>query len=304
MKNLPLSSLRALAAVYVSGGVRPAGRLLGVAHSAISHHLKELEAWIGVPLFARHGTRGAIKFTEQGERLGRQCLDTFESLERSVISVRESRRANGLIVATTPSFAVRWLLPRLPQFQEKHSSVEVSIVVDQAPKLPMDEGADISIRMGSRPSVSNSKPLMDDVLFPVVSPNLLSSRPGDSLELSKLPLLHDRDPNTLWSHWQKEFGLSDFNTSQGARFTSSDLVLRAAEQGLGVALARGRLAHDLLMNGSLVRAWKDMEIPLVDAYWVIEGENSGRAAVRIFVDWLYACAASQEEALFDKEAVD
>jgi len=303
MQNLPLSSLRALAAVYVSGGVRPAGRLLGVAHSAISHHLKELEAWIDVPLFTRHGTRGAIEFTEQGEMLGRQCLATFESLERSVTSVRESRRANGLIVATTPSFAVRWLLPRLPRFQEKHSSVEVSIVVDQAPKLPIDEGADISIRMGSHPGVSNSKPLMDDVLFPVLSPKLMSSRSGDRQDLSKLPLLHDRDPNTLWSHWQKEFGLSSFNTRQGARFTSSDLILRAAEQGLGVALARGRLAHDSLINGSLVRAWKDLEIPLVDAYWVIEGEHSGRAAVRIFVDWLYDCVAAQDEVWLDEKEV-
>ena len=288
MQNLPLSSLRALAAVYATGGVRPAGRFLGIAHSAVSHHLKELEAWLEVPLFKRDGARGAIEFTAQGEALGRQALAAFKTLETSVTSVRETRRGNTLVVATTPSFAVRWLLPRLPQFQKVHKSIDVSVVVEQQPQMPAEEGADISIRMGRRPRSGKAQPLMNDTLFPVARPGLLAKSSSRPVDLARLPLIHDRDPNTPWSLWKEAFGPKDLNISKGARFTSSDLVLRAAEQGLGVALARGRLAENSLEDGSLVRLFEDQHIPLVDAYWIIEGENTSRSAVRSFIEWLYA----------------
>lgn len=293
MRNLPLSSLRAFAAVYATGGIRPAGRLLGVAHSAVSHHLKELEAWLDVPLLNRHGTRGAMEFTAQGEALGGQALAAFKTLETSIISARETRRTNGLVVATTQSFAVRWLLPRLPEFHEAHKSLEVSVVVDQQLKVPAEEGADISIRMGRKPRSGKAQPFMDDTLFPVARPDLLATLGRRPVDLRKLPLIHDRDPNTPWSLWKEAFGPQDLNTSKGARFTSSDLVLRAAEQGLGVALARGRLVEDSLANGSLVRLFEDEEITLANAYWTIEGADMGRNAVRSFIDWLYASADPQ-----------
>ena len=100
MRDLPLNSLRALAAVYETGGIRPAGRKLGIAHSAISRHLKELEAGLGVPLFEVRQGHGTLVFTTSGETLGRQALATLQTLETSVASVREDRRGNSLVVDT------------------------------------------------------------------------------------------------------------------------------------------------------------------------------------------------------------
>jgi len=296
MQNLPLSSLRAMAAVYSTGGIRPAGRHLGIAHSAVSHHLKELEAWLGVPLFKRDGARGSLEFTVEGETLGRDCLAAFSSLETSVTAARETRRANALVVATTPSIAVRWLLPRLSSFQEAHKEIQVSVVVEQQPRLPDEEGADLSIRMGRRPQSGKAEMLMDDTLFPVVSPTFLAKIENHPIDLTKLPLIHDRDPNTPWSLWKDAFGPIDLKTSNGARFTSSDLVLRAAEQGLGVALARSRLAEESLANGSLVRLFEDQQITLTDAYWILWGENSHRNSVQQFSDWLREVRNSHDEA--------
>ncbi|MEP2990110.1 MAG: LysR substrate-binding domain-containing protein [Parasphingorhabdus sp.] len=299
MKSLPLSSLRALAAVYSTGGVRPAGRLLGVAHSAVSHHLKELEAWLDVPLFKRDSARGTIEFTNQGETLGRKCLAAFKSLETSVTDTRETRRANAVVVATTASVAVRWLLPRLPEFQEANKSIQVSVVAEQQLKLPAEDGADISIRMGRKPQSGIANALMDDTLFPVMSPAFAAKIEQRPLDLGTLPLIHDRDPNTPWTLWKRAFGPPDLNTSKGARFTSSDLVLRAAEQGLGVALARGRLAEDSLANGSLVPLFEDQRITLADAYWVLSGENSDRSSVQRFRDWLHAVGGQGEALPYD-----
>jgi LysR family glycine cleavage system transcriptional activator len=254
----------------------------------VSHHLKELEAWLDVPLFKRNGARGTLEFTAQGEALGRECLAAFNLLETSVTATRETRRANAVVVATTSSIAVRWLLPRLPEFQEAYKSIQVSVVVEKQLKMPAEEGADISIRMGRKPQSSKAEPLMDDTLFPVMSPAFLAKTESHLIDLKKFPLIHDRDPNTPWSLWKDAFGPSDLNTSKGARFTSSDLVLRAAEQGLGVALARGRLAEESLANGSLVRLFKDQQITLTDAYWVLSGEGSHRSSVQRFRDWLCA----------------
>lgn len=286
MKNLPLSSLRALAAAYETGGIRSAGRLLDIAHSAVSHHLKELESWLEVPLFKREAKRGTLAFTAQGERLGRQCLASFRALERSVASTRESHRGNVLTIATTPSFAVRWLLPRLAQFQETHRPIEVSVVVGQQLKSLTETGVDLAIRMGRKPGSGKSWPLMDDTLYPVASPAFLKKLGGQLQDLGTLPLIHDRDPNTPWSRWKEAFGPTDLDTSKGARFTSSDLVLRAAEQGLGVTLARDRLVADSLANGSLVKLFENQHIKLPNAYWVIEREDCHRSAVRRFLEWL------------------
>ena len=295
MRDLPLNSLRALAAVYETGGVRPAGRKLGIAHSAISRHLKELEVWLDVSLFKTGQSHGRMVFTANGEALGRQALAALQTLETSVGSAREARHGNSLIVATTPSFAVRWLLPRLPSFQDAHKSIEVSVIVDQQRKSPTDEGADISIRMGGKPRSGVTFPLMDDLLIPAASPQYLQVHGPSVANLKGQALLHDRDPNTSWALWRKEFGPADLDVRKGARFTSSDLVLRAAEQGLGVALARWRLAEEALERGTLVRLLKDKDIILPDAYWVILNEaRSNRSAVQRFVDWLKASRETAE----------
>jgi LysR family glycine cleavage system transcriptional activator len=287
MHDLPLSALRALAAVYETGGIRPAGRRLQVAHSAISRHLKELEHQLGVSLFEAGRGHGSLVFTAQGETLGQKALEALQALETSVASVREDRRGNSIVVATTPSFAVRWLLPRLPEFQDAHTSVEVSVIVDQQRNSPIEEGSDISIRMGKKPRSASTFPLMDDQLFPVASPKYLERYGSSDACLMAQPLLHDRDPNTSWALWQEQFGPKNIDVRKGPRFTSSDLVLRAAEQSLGVALARGRLVQDALDVGTLIRLFGDSEVVLNDAYWLILNDaRANRLAVRAFIEWL------------------
>ena len=151
MKDLPLNALRAFAAVYEAGGVRPAARALQVAHSSVSRHLHELEAWIGLPLLQRRTGAGTLAFTPQGEALGRAALAAMRDLGDAVASLRESRRANAVTISTTPSLAARWLLPRLPDFEKRHPRIELSVVGDQKLGDPTDQGADLAIRMGRGP---------------------------------------------------------------------------------------------------------------------------------------------------------
>jgi len=173
---------------------------------------------------------------------------------------------------------------------EAHPKIEVSILVDQARKSPIETGADLNIRMGTQPSNDfEAVLLMNERIFPVMSPVLWEKlgRPTKTDELLDLPLLHDRDPSTSWGTWRKQYGPALLNVRQGPRLTSSDLILRAAEQGQGVALARGRLTGESLANGSLIRPLGDAELDLGDNYWIIANpETGGRRVVRTVIAWL------------------
>ncbi|MEP1538812.1 MAG: LysR substrate-binding domain-containing protein [Paracoccaceae bacterium] len=289
MRDLPLTLLRALAAVYETGGIRPAGRLLGIQHSAVSRALRDLEAWLEVPLFKTRDGQRALVFSAEGTALGKAALAALTELETATLKTREGSNTHSVTIATTPSFAMRWLLPRLPLLNAIHPKIQVSILVDQARKSPLVTGADLNIRMGMQPaSELDPVALMDERVFPVMAPRLWEDcgRPSKTEDLQDLPLLHDRDPSTSWGTWRKVFGPDRLNVRHGPRLTSSDLILRAAEQGQGVALARGRLAEPSLSDGSLICPFGDSALDLGPNYWLIlNSETKRRPVVQTAVDW-------------------
>lgn len=297
MRDLPLHALRAFAAVYSSGGVRAAARELGIAHSSVSRHLAELDAWLGVALVRETGSqRRALTFTPQGEALGRAALAGLREIERVAASLREAKSGNSVTIAATPSFAVRWLLPRLPAFEESHPRIEVSLLVDQKLSDPGSGDIDLAIRMGAGQwSDVRCEPLMDDALYPVMSPAFWkrAGRPDKPAGLLRLRLLHDRDPQTTWETWRRMHGPKSLDVRSGPRFASSDLVLRAAAQGQGVALARHRLAMDDVAAGVLVRPIERLSVELGPAYWIVLAERSRpRTATSTVIDWLKSQAAT------------
>lgn len=289
MKQLPMNALRAFAIVYREGGIRPAARRLEVSHSSVSRHLREIEAWIGTELIDRDAGGRQLVFTAQGARLGETVWEALSKVQAVTESLREQRPGNAVLVDTTPSFAARWLLPRLPALTAALPWVEVSVVVDQRQRKPREHGCDLSIRMGAGPwSDGVAMPLMDDALVPVASAAYWDAhrRPRDARDFAGHTLLHDRDPNASWQMWCDRYGPMGLDVRQGRRFGSSDLLLRAAEQGMGVALVHRRLARESLANGLLEAAFEDFDLPAENAYWIITAQRHKRAAVKALVDWL------------------
>jgi LysR family glycine cleavage system transcriptional activator len=290
MRKLPLSALRAFAAVFETGGVRPAARTLQVTHSAVSRQVRELEAWLGVPLIKQRSANGRFALTVQGEALGAAVSSGLTDLARAVESVRERRRPDSVLIATTASFAARWLIPRLGSLFDQHRGIEPSIVTEQTVREVSEQGADIAIRMGRGPWMDGkSEPLMDDALYPVASPSYWKSL-GErkaSRALAKARLLHDRDPAAGWGEWVAAHPIRSLDLRTGPRFTSSDLVLDAAAQGLGVALARARLAADDLASGRLFQPFGSECVRLPNAYWlVLAHEEPLRPAVSAVAEWI------------------
>lgn len=298
MRDLPLNALRAFVAVYRTGGIRPAGRALGVAHSAVARHLRELENMLGAPLIERERDSRALAFTATGEALGRTASETFGSLDLAWTEAQERRPANAVTISAAPSVAALWLLPRLARLAEALPSVEVSVLSEQRVRDPSEEGSDLSIRMGRPRLGERAEALMDDVLTPLAAPTLLmrarAARGGPTGDgrvmtlLHDLPLLHDRDPNAGWLQWIEQHGPADLDVARGPRFASSDLLLRAAKLGQGVALGRLRLAEDDFRAGALERL-SEAEVILPNAYWLIARvDRAERSSVQAVRRWLMA----------------
>lgn len=290
MKELPLNALRAFAAVYEQRGIRAAARELGVAHSSVSRHLAELDSWLGVRLIEAGTGRRGLAFTAQGEVLGKASVAALRDLGSTVLALRESKSIAAVMLSATPSFAARWLLPRLPAFEDAYPGIPVSVQINQRFDDLDAGGIDIALRMGQGPWLDGEcEVLMDDALYPVMSPALHErmGRPDQMNDLRRLRLLHDRDPQAGWERWRAAFGPEGLDVADGSRYTSSDLVLRAAMQGQGVALARHRLASEDVASGALLRPFGDAQLDIGPAYWIVLPKRvRPRAAVQTVIGWL------------------
>jgi len=290
METLPLNALRALAIVVREGGVRPAARALDISHSAIARQLGELERWLGVQVLTRAAGKRELSVTQHGRQLAEATDRSMEAIANVVAMIRERRSPFSVSISTTPSFAARWLLPRLPALERAHPRLEVSIIVDQRLEDARTFGSDLAIRSGEGAWPSfDAQPFMDDALYPVMSPRLWESsgKPRDLAALRKLRLLHDRDPRASWQRWRERHGPADLDVRSGPRFASSDLLLRAAAQGMGVALAFGRLAADDLASGLLVRPFEERGVALGITYWIATPQGAPlRSAAKTIVTWL------------------
>lgn len=287
MDDLPLNALRALAAVATAGGIRPAARNLETSPSAVHRHLRELERRVGARLLERDGR--TISLTPAGERLASGAVAALAQLRASVDAAREDRTGNHVTIATTDSFARLWLIPRLPELKSLHPELRVSLALGQ-PSVRLANDIDLALRMtGNQGPGETAEVLMDDAVAPVMVPTLATRlRAGDPQSLMARvmnePLLHDRDAQAGWTRWAQQFAVSSSRLRSGERFPSSDLVLEAAKQGLGIAMGRLRLARPMLENGALM-ALEELKVVIGPAYWLVTTTES-RRQVSLVVDWL------------------
>jgi LysR family glycine cleavage system transcriptional activator len=290
MPQLPLLALAAFHEVVQAGGVRAAARSLGIAHSAVSRRIGELERLVGAPVLEPRATpHSPVKLTAEGQALARSTRDAFALLEAGLSRQSRGSGSQAVVVSTTDSFATRWLIPRLPGFRETHPRTKVSVSVSADLLDLTREPVLVALRMGAGPW-PGARPWMADVLLPVASPRLVRARKPLPLKaLLDFPLLHDRDPNASWERWRDEIGPADLDTTTGEEFQSSHLVIESAAQGVGIALARARLVQPELKSGALVLPFGRYSLGLPQAYWIVTPPGVAPSpATRRFIQWLEA----------------
>lgn len=267
-----------------------AAQELSLTQGAVSRQVAALEDLVGVPLFKR--TQHGMVLTPAGQDYARQVAQRLDALERDTLDVRGHQGAvDRLSIASVPTFAVRWLIPRLPQLARVHPQLQVHMEARSRPFLFSELQVDAALFAGTPEQVgqwagTQAQWLMPEEVLPVCSPRLLQgARAVSPQALSALPLLQQSTRPEGWRQWFEAQGVEATRALAGPRYELFSMQAAAAEAGLGVALMPTLLVQEELASGRLVVACRR---PLKGqrGYYLVQPEATPRPAVAVFKAWL------------------
>ena len=298
----PLNALRAFESAARHMNFTRAAEELSVTPGAISQQIQNLESYVGEDLFKR-SSKGLL-LTDAAQTALPALREAFDRLQEAAELLTAAIDGRRVTVSAAPSFAAKWLVPRLGRFEAAHPEVDVWLSAG-IELVDFSSGeVDIAIRYGSGryPGLEVIR-LMGETVIPVASPELLAQRRLDSLDdLAGHTLLHDGSPDADdscpdWTMWLSARGAKTIDGARGPRFNQSSLVIEAAMNGRGVALAKRALAQTDLDLGRLV-APLAIATAVDFAYFVVHPKPKGRLAqVKAFVNWLKTEAEAHDEAI-------
>ncbi|MFL9869196.1 LysR substrate-binding domain-containing protein [Paraburkholderia fungorum] len=266
----PLTALRCFEAVARLGGVTPAARELHVTHSAVSQQIKVLEESMGVALFMREA-RG-LRLTDDGRLYALEIRSALRDITQATRRAQARPHESELVIATLPSFAQHWLVPRLASFREAHPYYRVRLLTNLQIEDFRQGTSDIGIRMGQGhwPDVAQQK-LFDDDMLVVAAPHFALGPggrfPRTAEDVLACPLISS--PDAPWSDWCQAAQVAE-PAAEAAVLSANDsnIVIGAVLLGQGVALERRSLVAHLLARGELVQI-TDIRVPYRYPYWLV-----------------------------------
>ena len=286
----PLNALKAFEAAARHESFTRAAEELCVTQGAVSHQVKALEAELAIKLFNRERQRLII--TEAGRDYLAVVRDALDRLAFGTERLLQRQGAGVLTVSTSPDFAAKWLVHRLGHFAEAHAGIDLRVSATMHHVDFAREDVDMAVRHGDGNwSGLDAVQLSSEQLFAICSPKLLTGRrlakPADVL---KFPLIH-LDSRADWTKWLRVVGIGDDNVRHGPVLNRASMVIDAAINGQGIALARTTLAAFDLINGRLVRPFAEA-LRLSKTYWIVcPKATSNVPKIATFRDWLLAEAA-------------
>jgi LysR family glycine cleavage system transcriptional activator len=288
----PLNSLRAFEAVGRHLSFSKAANELNVTPGAISQQVRGLEDFLEIKLFKRRNR--SIVLTDSGQVFLPLLSDGFSRITEAVDSVRRSQGDEPLTITAAPSFTSKWLIPRLCKFQALHPEIDVRI--DASSRLVdfVREDIDVGIRFGTGEIEGlDSNYLFSFDLIPVCSPDL--KHEGRALqELSDLrhhTLLHSQDTDfdpsfPDWAMWLATAGVDDVDASRGIFFSQGEMVIEAAIEGQGIALAASVMAAGAIESGRLVQPF-ETRLPVRLSFHLITTRQKSRSSkIGAFRQWI------------------
>ena len=279
------SALRAFEAAARHQNFSRAADELHLTHGAISHQVRALEEELGVALFVRNGRH--VKVTPDGLRFAQVLGKAFVDIGIAADALRPASASKRLTISSIPSFAARWLAPRLGRFIDLHPDIEVVLQSSGQLQDLARDAIDVGIRFGRGhyPGLVVQR-LMGDIYYPVVSPDYRGGRlPASPQELEQASLLRSIEP---WTPWLRAAGLALPEPSGGLMFEDLSMLIRSAVDGNGVALVRHVVAMQEIASGQLLRLF-DIATPCPDEYFFVSPPGAaGKPQVHAFRAWLLA----------------
>jgi DNA-binding transcriptional LysR family regulator len=229
---------------------------LGISRAAVSRAIAELEAFLGIVLFERK--HRSVSLTQAGTLLAAAVRPAFQSIDDQIAEFQRSVGEAHMSITTTSAFATYWLLPRLQEFCVQHPEFEVNLQISNSYLDLKAERIDIAIRYGGPNVVSyDDVPILTERLFPVYSPKYQPRTSmacsADLLEEDLLQLVGTFRPDSLWPHWFRMNGVETEKPFYGPKLNNYTIMIQAALEGQGVALAGEPLINPFLKSGRLIR---------------------------------------------------
>lgn len=264
---------------------------LSLTQSAVGRQVASLEDYLGTPLFNRVKRR--ISLTEAGEIYAKRVRENLERIERDTLATIAHRNAGGILeLAVIPTFASRWLIPRLSQFYTDHEDIVINLTTRAAPFLFKDTPFDAAIHFGDPvwPG-SVTKYLFGEEITAVCSPRLLAGRAHLSLmDVADFTLLHQSARPDAWRQWLTRAAIFDVDSMKGQRYELFSMLVEAARAGLGIALIPRFLVAQELKSGELVRPF-DLTLPNDKGYYLVYPERKQNSPlIQAFERWLLTTA--------------
>lgn len=273
-----------------------AAQELALTQSAVSRQVAALEEYLGQPLFTR--TRHGVVLTPRGREYAAQVTERLLALERDTLNAMSTQGTQGAVhLAAVPTFATRWLLPRLPQLRAQHPDIVVHIETRTRPFLFADTGFDAALYAGTAEQVANwagtqATLLVHEEVLPVCAPAMLGQAGAlDAQTIAEMPLLQQSTRPFGWSQWFDAMGVTAPHALSGPRYELFSMTATAAIHGLGVALVPRLLVEAELARGDLVVAC-DQPLRGERAYYLVTPlRDPEPAALDLFRTWLVAAAS-------------
>ena len=293
LKSSTLAALRFFEAAARLKSFKHAAAELHVTQGAVSQQIKHLEESLGCKLFYRLPRQ--IELTEEGAQFAGAVAQALALIEREAQAITASQSMAEIRMRAGPSFALRWLVPRLGEFYARHPNIKLFVLAEYGYFDPARREFDLAIELiQSAPPTLHTELLMDEYLIPVCSPEYLAKHdflrtPGD---LARCTLLHDAHAmvgerkDSEWQHWLTEAGASGVDSSQGQFFSLANMSLEAALAHQGVAMGRASLIGQLVASGQLVTPIDERVRSPLRYCLVYPKELISRPAMRVVIEWL------------------
>ena len=255
MKIPPLNPLKVFEVVARTGNLTVAANELRVSQSAVSRQIATLEEYLGVQLFIRE--RLGVRLTEIGKSYAEKISPAFEQISEATKFITLKYSDNAIRLRTYTALTARWLIPRLPHFNQLHPDIEVKITNSSAPLDFGSEQCDMAIVFGngSWPDAEATL-LLEDIIEPVCSPAFAGAqKKGTDIEhaLRGKRLLVSKYRKDDWTNWLAHVGLPELSDkAEKMTFSSSILTWQAAEDGLGIAIGQKHILDADIKAGKLV----------------------------------------------------
>jgi len=280
------AALRAFECAARHGSFTLAAEELHLTQSAVSRQVKDLEGLLGFSLFRRNGRRVAL--TDAGAGFANDLAIDLERLKQTVTrAVTAGNAKSTLRIAALSTFASRWLIPRLPDFQDRHPDIEISLATRLRPFSFDEERFDLAIHHGSDdwPDTQMSR-LCGEEILAVAAPSFCATHNLDSPEqIAAAPILHLETRPRQWSDWFTLQGHETPVMPRGKIYDQFQMIITAATVGLGAALLPRYLIEEELSRKQLIPLGG---IPMIteNAYWLVTPAGVGSPVAHVFSRWI------------------